>query len=315
MPLRTTLAVVLCVSLFASTADAQTYVYWSEQGTDTIRRSDPNGGNPQTLVSGAGDIRGLSIDAAAGQMYWLNLTLNVIQRANLDGSNVVTAVPNLVTPDFTQKLTVAVNPGQHIYWTDGSEGDIFRANFDGSNPVAIVNEDPLMHIHDDMFLDTVAGKLYSADLGGDVRRCNLDGTSPTTLHDYGNFMGSGPSGIAVDLAAGKIYAALTNSNRIDRMNLDGTGFQPGLVSLPAGERPFDCEVSQLLGKIYWADMDNGRIRRANLDGTGIETVVSDIDGARALELVTVIPEPLGAIWGVIFLAALTFRKFAGMCEP
>src|SRR5438105_1552401 len=57
--------------------------------------------------------------------------------------------------------------------------------------------------------------------GGDIRRAELDGTGQRTLVSG---LG-GPGGLAVDLAAGKMYWTDGDSDDIRRAGLDGAGQQ------------------------------------------------------------------------------------------
>ena len=83
-----------------------------------------------------------------------------------------------------------------------------------------------------------------------------------------------PHGIALDAANGKIY--VTNAwGKIQRLNVDGSNFQPNLIT--DLERPKGLALDVSGGKVYWTEM-SGRIRRANLDGSNIEDVVATDSG-------------------------------------
>ena len=113
---------------------------------------------------------------------------------------------------------------------------------------------------------------WGADLGrGRIQRANLDGSQIENL-----VTGQGrPDGIALDLAAGKMYwTDAAFMDRIQRANLDGTGVEDLLtgLSLPSG-----ITLDPAVGKMYWTSHGTGSIRRANLDGSGIEDLVTGLD--------------------------------------
>ena len=91
-----------------------------------------------------------------------------------------------------------------------------------------------------------------------------------------------PLGIALDRGRGHLYYADVNSDKIGRMNFDGSGrvdVVTGLVD------PWDVALDLGAGKIYWTDVFNGFIQRANLDGSNVQTIVSsNSNGIRGIAL-------------------------------
>ncbi len=110
-------------------------------------------------------------------------------------------------------------------------------------------------------------KVYWTDLTAKIRRCNLDGSNVEDLVTSGV---AGPAGIALDLAAGKMYWADSWVGKIQRAKLDGTNIEDvvstGLVI------PFGIALDLDAGRMYWTDSGLGKVLRANLDGSGIEDV-------------------------------------------
>ena len=121
-------------------------------------------------------------------------------------------------------------------------------------------------------VDTSVGKLYwtekTSETTGRIRRANLDGSNVEVVKE----LTSAPFGIAIDTANRKLY--LTNAwGKIQRMNLDGTDFQPNLITDLEDPKHIALDVAD--GKLYWTEKTSettGRIRRANLDGSNIELV-------------------------------------------
>ncbi|NIP95800.1 MAG: hypothetical protein GWO24_21140, partial [Akkermansiaceae bacterium] len=77
----------------------------------------------------------ITMDHAGGKIYWCNRTNNLIQRADLDGSDVEDLV-EAPSPYFLQ-LDLA---SSRIYFGDFSAGNIFRADLaDGNNLETLVS--------------------------------------------------------------------------------------------------------------------------------------------------------------------------------
>jgi putative pyrroloquinoline-quinone binding quinoprotein len=101
---------------------------------------------------------------------------------------------------------------------------------------------------------TNSGAIRFGDLGGSGARNLFTGESS-------------PDGVAIDVAAAKIYWADTTSGAIRVANLDGTGAR----DLYTGEtQASGVAIDPAAGRIYWADAvsGTGTIRVGNLDGTG-----------------------------------------------
>ncbi len=81
-------------------------------------------------MTGLNQPRGITLDLAAGKMYWPDWGTDKIQRANLDG----TEVEDLVTEGLRTSQAIALDlGGGKMYWTDYGTDKIQRANLDGSD--------------------------------------------------------------------------------------------------------------------------------------------------------------------------------------
>jgi hypothetical protein len=73
------------------------------------------------------------------------------------------------------------------------------------------------------------------------------------------------------LAAGKMYWTDLGIDKIQRVNLDGTGLEDLITTGLIAPRGIALDVAG--GKMYWMDSGTLKIRRANLDGTNVEDLI------------------------------------------
>ncbi|MCG8461765.1 MAG: hypothetical protein MI919_36245 [Holophagales bacterium] len=111
-----------------------------------------------------------------------------------------------------------------------------------------------------------------------VERADLDGTNIELLV-------SGlisPGGLDLDTNRGKVYWAEQNGRRLARANLDGSGVETILGSLPGFPASVALDVDA--EKIYWVEFAGSTthsVKRANLDGSNLENLVFlDLQGNR-----------------------------------
>ena len=156
-----------------------------------------------------------------------------------------------------------------LYWIDATAGTLHRLI-----GTEVENLAPGFRNATNLAVDMTNGKLYwtekTGKTTGQVRRANLNGTGVEAVKSLTSL----PLDIALDTANNKIY--LVNGwGKVQRMNFNGSNFQPNLI------RDLDTPASLALdvsgGKLYWIEQTtetSGKIRRANLDGTDVELVKS-----------------------------------------
>jgi len=140
---------------------------------------------------------------------------------------------------------------------------------------------------------------------GDIRRANLDGSSPETLVTGLN----APWNVAVDVSRGKLYWTELRPGAVRRANLDGSS-EETLITGYDSTRGFALDVAG--GKMYLADVpvsssSLSEIRRANLDGSGLQTILSGQNPQGGLAFVpttAVVPEPSSVLLLALGLAGL-----------
>jgi virginiamycin B lyase len=257
--------VAAAVLLLAAAPRAEAYIYWANQGTNTIARANLDGTDANlSFITGASLPNGVAVDAA--HLYWVNQDTGTIGRANLDGSGVN---HNLIT-GLNDPEGVAVD-ASHIYWADAGTDTIGRANLDGTGPdfdfiPAAMGTNPIGVAVD-------AAHIYWSTPGGagSIRRANLDGMDVNPSFITGT---PGVRGVAVD-AAHIYWASTAPHNMIGRANLDGTA--PKNDFIPAASSPGG--VAADVEHLYWANFGGDTIGRASLDGNPASVNQSFIGGA------------------------------------
>ena len=230
--------------------------WWGNEGSHKIRRLGASGLDVEDLVTGLSHPIGIALDVSGDQMYWTGA--GKIHRANLDGSNVEELVPDVRSTIESIALDIS---GNKMYWTVwGDVNKIQRANLDGSNVEDLVTDVASLR---GIALDISNGKMYWSDYGtGKIQRANLDGSGVedlvtgletpngialdldgnkiywvdeeatkvqcanldgSNLNDLIVGLGGWTIGIALDISGEKIY--WTNSDRMQRANLDGSGVE------------------------------------------------------------------------------------------
>ena len=128
-----------------------------------------------------------------------------------------------------------------------------------------------------LLLASLAASAHAADRvywlnqvssGNRVSYANLDGSGGGDLGTAGAPTGE-PRGLAINLAAGKVYWTMPVTNQIAFANLDGSGAGGQLnTGLATVNRPNAASVYPAAGRIYWANEYGDKISFANLNGSG-----------------------------------------------
>jgi sugar lactone lactonase YvrE len=120
-------------------------IYWDTSITAVdgdIMRANLDGSNVEIVVTEASKPARLALDIAGGKIYWTDYVLDVVRRANLDGSDVedLYVVGANLNPDG---IALDLDEGK-VYWGQAvttNRDKIMRMNLDGSNPEDVLTGD------------------------------------------------------------------------------------------------------------------------------------------------------------------------------
>lgn len=113
-------------------------IYWSTSITATegdILRANLDGTNVETVVTEADKPARIALDIGGGKIYWTDYVVDVVRRANLDGSDVedLYVVGANLNPGG---IVLDLDEGK-VYWGQAvttNRDKIMRMNLDGSDP-------------------------------------------------------------------------------------------------------------------------------------------------------------------------------------
>ena len=103
---------------------------------------NPDGSDSKTLVTGCRMPDGIALDLKNGHFYWTDMGVpnrddGKIERADLDGRNRITIVPEGAT--HTPKQLHLDTKNRKLYWSDREGMRVMRSNLDGSHIETLVD--------------------------------------------------------------------------------------------------------------------------------------------------------------------------------
>jgi hypothetical protein len=111
-------------------------VFFIDASGGRLLSVNPDGSDVKGLVTGRHRIPdGIVVDVEHGHIYWTEMGIpnkedGSIERANIDGSNRVTVVPDGKT--FTPKQLQLDKRNGKLYWCDREGMRVMRSNLDGA---------------------------------------------------------------------------------------------------------------------------------------------------------------------------------------
>lgn len=257
----------------------ETYLLFSSRGSirrislDTSDHTDVHVPVPEL-----NNVISLDYDSVDGKVYYTDVFLDVIRRADLNGSNMETVIGRgLKTTDGLAVDWVARN----LYWTDTGRNTIEASRLDGSCRKVLVNnslDEPRA-----IAVFPRKGYLFWTDWGhiAKIERANLDGSERKVLinTDLG-----WPNGLTLDYDTRRIYWVDAHLDRIESADLSGKLRQ---VLVSHVSHPF--ALTQQDRWIYWTDWQTKSIQRVDkYSGRNKETVLANVEGL--MDIIVVSPQ-------------------------
>jgi hypothetical protein len=282
-------------------------LFFLDLSAGRVLTASPDGSDLKTIVSEGRRLPdGIVVDTVAGHLYWTNMgnpkaNDGSIERANLDGTNLINIVPPGGT--FTPKQLQLDTKNRKLYWSDREGMRIMRANLDGSQIETLVETG---HGEEDrkdarkwcvgIAVDVKGGHVYWTQKGyekageGRIFRANLEipqRQTPANRTDIELLYGGLPEPIDLDLDLATRTMYWTDrgdpprGNTVNRAPMDAmperkdpeivfTHLMEGIgLSLDLkGRRMF---VTDLAGSVYSAGLDGSNkrtlfIAEGNLSG-------------------------------------------------
>ncbi|XP_036017162.1 low-density lipoprotein receptor-related protein 4 isoform X1 [Mus musculus] len=257
----------------------ETYLLFSSRGS--IRRISLDTDDHTDVhvpVPGLNNVISLDYDSVHGKVYYTDVFLDVIRRADLNGSNMETVIGHgLKTTDGLAVDWVARN----LYWTDTGRNTIEASRLDGSCRKVLINnslDEPRA-----IAVFPRKGYLFWTDWGhiAKIERANLDGSERKVLinTDLG-----WPNGLTLDYDTRRIYWVDAHLDRIESADLNGKLRQ---VLVSHVSHPF--ALTQQDRWIYWTDWQTKSIQRVDkYSGRNKETVLANVEGL--MDIIVVSPQ-------------------------
>ncbi|KAB0389160.1 hypothetical protein E2I00_009171, partial [Balaenoptera physalus] len=210
--------------------------------------------------------------AGATLVFWSDVTLDRILRANLNGSNVEEVVSTgLESPGLPHPFAITVFEDS-LYWTDWHTKSINSANkFTGKNQEIIRNK-----LHFPMDIHTLHPQRQPAG----KNRCgdNNGGCTHLCLPSGQNYTCACPTGfrkISSHACAQSLDKFLLFARRMDirRISFDTEDLSDDVIPLADVRSAVALDWDSRDDHVYWTDVSTDTISRAKWDGTGQEVVV------------------------------------------
>ncbi|KAA8596152.1 hypothetical protein FQN60_011443 [Etheostoma spectabile] len=148
-------------------------------------------------------------------VFWSDVTLDRIMKANLNGSN----VEEVVSTGLESPGGLAIDwIHDKLYWTDSGTSRIEVANLDGTHRKVLLWQN--MEKPRAIALHPIEGKIYWTDWGNTPRieYANMDGSNRQVIADTHLFW---PNGLTIDYAGHRMYWVDAKHHVIERADLDG----------------------------------------------------------------------------------------------
>uniref|UniRef100_A0A8C9TDT3 Low density lipoprotein receptor-related protein 5 n=1 Tax=Scleropages formosus TaxID=113540 RepID=A0A8C9TDT3_SCLFO len=228
------------------------------------------------IVLQVDDIRhaiAIDYDPVDGHVYWTDDEVKAIRRARIDGSEAQT----LVTTEINHPDGIAVDwVARNLYWTDTGTDRIEVTRLNGTSRRILISEN--LDEPRAIVLDPIGGYMYWTDWGEKpkIERANLDGSERVIML---NSSLGWPNGLALDHMAGKLYWGDAKTDKIEVINVDGTGRR----TLLEDKLPHIFGFTLLGDYIYWTDWQRRSIERVHKTEAVREIIIDQLPDLMGLK--------------------------------
>uniref|UniRef100_A0AAY4EDX2 EGF-like domain-containing protein n=1 Tax=Denticeps clupeoides TaxID=299321 RepID=A0AAY4EDX2_9TELE len=215
----------------------------------------------------------IDYDPVEGYLYWTDDEVKAIRRSFLDGSD----AQFVVTSQVDHPDGIAVDwIGRNLYWTDTGTDRIEVTRLNGTMRKILISED--LDEPRAIVLDPVAGYMYWTDWGEipKIERAALDGTERVIMV---NTSLGWPNGLALDYKERKIYWGDAKTDKVELMNMDGSGRR----ILVEDKLPHIFGFTLLGDWIYWSDWQRRSIERVHTHTAERETIIDQLPDLMGLK--------------------------------
>ncbi|XP_078669811.1 low-density lipoprotein receptor-related protein 4-like isoform X3 [Branchiostoma floridae x Branchiostoma belcheri] len=255
----------------------ETMLLFAARGS--IRRISLDTGDHTDVILPLPDIQNviaLDFDSYEGKLYYTDVQLDKIRRANLNG----TGMEDIVYRDLVTADGIAVDwIARNLYWTDTGRNTIDVARLDGSSRKTLLNnslDEPRA-----ITLFPRKGYIFWTDWGAypRIERAQLDGTERRVIVDTDL---GWPNGITIDPINKRVYWVDAHLDRIETSDFNGRNRVQLVSQVP---HPFSLTVFD--GYVYWTDWQTRSIMRADKEtGQNMETIQGNIEGLMDIQMVS-----------------------------
>jgi Secretion system C-terminal sorting domain/Domain of unknown function (DUF5050) len=246
-------------------------IYWSNEGSRELNRSNLDGTNVETLIRNSIAIQAIDFDYINGKIYYGDINVAKIISINFDGSGEKYVYQsNLGGGVFGLVLLPESNL---MYFTSGSS--IYSAKLDGSNVVEILNN---LQSPNNLVFDKIKKELYFEERpfisgAGTIKKCDINGKNISTIVSS-NF--NKPQGFQIDFVKQKVYWINGSNSNIYKANLDGTN-EELVIDISTSGSVFRSSIDLGINndQIFWLDRNNSLVSSASIDGNSLKTIIQD----------------------------------------
>ena len=274
-------------------------IYWSNNVSDKIVRSNYDGSSKEDLLTGLGDPEGIAIDGAERKVYWIDRSSDTIKRTNLDGTGTAESLVTGLTSAYGLILdTSDASASNHkLYWVDATGQFIKRATKEGASVTTLFdNGTDGISSPQDLALDAAANTLWWTDDGTNkIQKGATDGTGTSatatvTITDFTQLN-----------SADKVNLIATDTTNYDFVN----GSQSSVAGTWESATSNDQTATNLMNVINTSSGPSGTRFSATVDGA-VVTITQATVGLAGNTTVTLTDSGT---------AGMTSTSFVGGSDP